>query len=155
VLYLKNNKSLHNHIKPSHILLHSSLLPPKSCEEIYNDPIYKEKVSRASFEELGITCRLGYLDNLKYLPRGEFCEARIGHIEYSAPEKLYSESYTYTADLWSLGCLFYHMLVGFVPFLAAAEDDMGVVNRISKQFEKGFYFLPNSVQMSSPGLKIL
>ena len=79
-----------------------------------------------------LTFKLGHLDHLRYLKDSEFAETRIGHIEYSAPEKLYSEGYNYKADLWSLGCLFYRMVVGFAPFQAAAENDMAVVNRVSK-----------------------
>jgi serine/threonine protein kinase len=40
----------------------------------------------------------------------------FGTLGYVAPEVLKKEPYTFSCDLWSLGCLIYAMLSGFLPF---------------------------------------
>lgn len=40
----------------------------------------------------------------------------FGTLGYVAPEVLKKEPYTFSCDLWSLGCLTYAMLCGSLPF---------------------------------------
>ncbi|KRX05168.1 Protein kinase-like domain [Pseudocohnilembus persalinus] len=55
-----------------------------------------------------------------------------GTPEYLAPEILCSESYGKSSDWYSLGCLFYEMLHGEVPFQSKNKHQM-YQQRISKQ----------------------
>jgi len=104
-----------------------------------------EALEKGSFRDLRLQFKLGHLKHARYLRGNEQTEERIGDIEYCSPERLYSEPYNWKADLWALGILYYRLLIGFVPFSAAAKADMTVVSKISKRFEKGFYFIPRSV----------
>ncbi len=40
----------------------------------------------------------------------------IGTPFYMAPETIREEEYTYNADIWSMGVIFYEMITGMVPF---------------------------------------
>jgi len=45
----------------------------------------------------------------------------VGTAEYVSPEVIRGESACFSSDLWALGCILYHMLVGRPPFKAANE----------------------------------
>ena len=45
----------------------------------------------------------------------------VGTAEYVSPEVIRGESVCFASDLWALGCIVYHMLVGKPPFKAANE----------------------------------
>jgi serine/threonine protein kinase len=51
----------------------------------------------------------------------------FGTVGYVAPEVLRSESYGFKCDLWSIGCIFYALLSGSLPY---DSDDN---NKIIKQ----------------------
>lgn len=38
------------------------------------------------------------------------------HVEYMSPETVNNKSVTSATDLWALGCVFYHLLLGETPF---------------------------------------
>jgi serine/threonine protein kinase len=40
----------------------------------------------------------------------------FGTIGYVAPEILKKEPYSFSCDCWSLGCIIYALLSGFLPF---------------------------------------
>ena len=48
----------------------------------------------------------------------------IGTPEYMAPEVFIHKGYSYHADLWSLGVIFYELLAGKNPFIDGDNDDM-------------------------------
>ena len=100
-----------------------------------------------SFADLGVQFKLAHLHEARYLREDEQTDERTGDVEYCAPERLYSEPYNYKADLWALGCLYYRLMVGFVPFQASAVKPMDVVTKLSEQFQKGFYFIPRSLNL--------
>lgn len=48
----------------------------------------------------------------------------IGTPEYMAPEVFIHKGYSYSADLWSLGIIFYELLAGRNPFIDVDTEDM-------------------------------
>jgi serine/threonine-protein kinase ULK/ATG1 len=48
--------------------------------------------------------------------RTELASSTVGSPLYMAPEVVQGKSYSSSADLWSLGCVFYEMLYGVCPF---------------------------------------
>lgn len=55
------------------------------------------------------------------IPEGETIRGRVGTVGYMAPEVIKNESYTFSPDLWGLGCLIYEMIAGHSPFRARKE----------------------------------
>ncbi|XP_043940242.1 G protein-coupled receptor kinase 5-like isoform X2 [Protopterus annectens] len=55
------------------------------------------------------------------IPEGETIRGRVGTVGYMAPEVIKNESYTFSPDLWGLGCLIYEMTAGHSPFRARKE----------------------------------
>ncbi|CAO3617151.1 unnamed protein product [Cunninghamella echinulata] len=47
-----------------------------------------------------------------------------GTPEYIAPELLIQEGYTYAVDFWSLGVVFYEMLLGITPYYDENDDEL-------------------------------
>ena len=43
---------------------------------------------------------------------------------YMAPELIEEKPYDHTADLWSLGCILYELLVGQPPFDGEDEEEL-------------------------------
>jgi serine/threonine protein kinase len=62
----------------------------------------------------------------KILGPNELTNETFGTIGYCAPEVLKKDYYSYSCDLWSLGCLIYAMFCGYLPF-----DDK-LTNNIAK-----------------------
>jgi len=66
-----------------------------------------------------------------------------------APEVLRGEHYDHKADVWSVGCLFYEMLTGFMPFTGYNHQNL------RENLLKGTYKIPKSVKLSLKGLSFL
>lgn len=88
LFYLHSNRVLHRDLKPQNILL-----------DIKNH---------------AKLCDFGFARNMS---RGTHVLTSIkGTPLYMAPELIDEQPYDYTADLWSLGCIIYEMLMGTPPF---------------------------------------
>jgi CheY-like chemotaxis protein len=75
---------------------------------------------RAFLTDFGLTKRLA-TTNTALTRAGDV----VGTIHYVAPEQIEGRPVDARADLYSLGCLFYHCLVGEVPF--PRESDVAVI----------------------------
>lgn len=70
----------------------------------------------------------------------------IGTPEYMAPEVFIHKGYSYSADLWSLGAIFYELLAGKNPFIEIDTEDM---KEIYDQIMTNSLEFPNFMKDSS------
>jgi serine/threonine protein kinase len=68
----------------------------------------------------------------------------VGSPDYMAPEVLRGESYDFSVDYWSLGCMLYEALAGYPPFAGASvEETWHNLKHWRKVFHKPEYENPN------------
>ena len=77
-------------------------------------------------------------------------ETYAGTPLYMAPEVARGELYDKTADLWSIGCIYFELLTGFLPFMGNNAFEL------VKSLEKGDYFIPSKfIKISDASKTIL
>lgn len=86
-----------------------------------------------------------WVHQCKYLLLTSFCFIRSSQ----APEILESKDYDGKADVWSVGCIFYEMLVGTSPFKGLNEGDL-LMNIKTKELN-----VPKEVVLSKVSIEIL
>ena len=91
---MKDNKVMHRDLKTHNILL------------------TKEKVIKIA--DLGFAT---YLSNIS-----KMTSTKCGSPHTIAPEVLEGKRYTFSADIWSLGCIFYELYTGDSPFISRSEE---------------------------------
>lgn len=52
-----------------------------------------------------------------------YAKSIVGSPDYMAPEVLRGETYDFTVDYWSLGCMLFEALAGYPPFAGATVDE--------------------------------
>ncbi|BDA45583.1 probable 3-phosphoinositide-dependent protein kinase 1 at N-terminal half [Coccomyxa sp. Obi] len=104
--YLRQQQVIHRDLKPENLLInakgHLQLVDFGSAKDLAS----KQPATGSSSGLLHKSARTASM---------------VGTAEYLAPEVLRDEPAGYAADLWALGCLLYHMLVGKPPFKGASE----------------------------------
>jgi len=68
---------------------------------------------------------------------------------YSAPEVLLGNPYTSSSEIWSLGCIIYEIMIGFLPFMGENYVDL------LKNLKKGTYFIPKSANISQEAINLI
>ena len=74
---------------------------------------------------------------------------RLGTPLIMAPEVLDGSPYDHTADVWSLGCIFYELLTGFSPFTGTSQANL------AENITRGTYFFPKTCKFSIQGLSFM
>ena len=82
---------------------------------------------------------LGFARELQY---AELTETICGTPLVMAPEVLNGKRYNHKADVWSLGIVFFEMIVGFTPFTGRDKPDL------RRNVELGDYKVPKSLKLS-------
>jgi len=80
----------------------------------------------------------------RYIETGDLATTICGTPLYMAPEILITRQYDGKVDLWSLGVMFYEMLVGVVPF--AADTIIELIDKINKWNPA----IPSHIKISDP-----
>ena len=52
-----------------------------------------------------------------------YAKSIVGSPDYMAPEVLHGETYDFSVDYWSLGCMLYEALAGYPPFAGDTVDE--------------------------------
>ena len=52
-----------------------------------------------------------------------YAKSIVGSPDYMAPEVLHGETYDFSVDYWSLGCMLYEALAGYPPFAGSTVDE--------------------------------
>jgi len=86
--FLHSHKQLHRDIKPGNILINSQ--------------------GSVKLSDFGISKSLDNTANI--------CDTFVGTATYMSPERAIGQDYSFTADIWSLGIVFYEMASGRFPF---------------------------------------
>ena len=81
--------------------------------------------------------------------KGDMQETYCGTPLYMAPEVARGDPYDNTADVWSIGCIFFQLLVGFLPFTANNAF------QLVKALEDGKYYVPKFIKLSATSKTIL
>jgi len=89
---------------------------------------------------------LGFAKQVDFVARSE-----LGTPYYMAPEILDKKLYDNKVDLYSLGCIFYQMLFGVVPYHKAQSKSELLVMSKGKQYN--LYY--NDIQISDYSKKLL
>tara|TARA_B100000795_G_C22800881_1_gene441861 strand:- start:1608 stop:2981 length:1374 start_codon:yes stop_codon:yes gene_type:complete len=111
--YLLENKIIHRDLKPQNILV--------------------TKLGDIKITDFGFA---------RYFDNDMVIQTVCGSPLYMAPEIMKNKKYDFKSDLWSIGIIFYEMLVGHTPFKAKNIFDL------MTQIEKNEIILPKDINIS-------
>lgn len=118
VLFLHQSKIIHRDLKPGNIFLDNKL--------------------HIKIGDFGLATKFTEKDDRKQT----FC----GTPNYMAPEMMSARGHSYKADVWSIGCMLYTLLVGTPPF------DGAVVENTYTNIRSCYYKIPLSVHEEAASL---
>jgi serine/threonine protein kinase len=117
---LSLKKVIHRDLKPSNIGLHfNGLLSHEAGDAGFlgNFDFYtNESTYKIKFFDLGLSEMAD--DN------GFGSTSTSGTPFYSSPEQLRGGFQTHNSDMWSIGCIFYQLLSGHLPFLGKTREEI-------------------------------
>lgn len=96
-----------------------------------------------------VTCKIADLGFARKLQEDQLAETGCGTPLLMAPEILEGLQYSHGADVWSLGCLFYELLTGKLPFSANNLEEL------RENLRLGEYDMPKTVKLSLEGTGFL
>ena len=117
---IRAKKVVHRDLKLPNVLIHFPRLSP----EMYSDSTFNRKEYVRDVDIVGdhkndgtpFEVKIADLGFARKLEEDQLSITKLGTPLVMAPEVLGSEAYNHNADVWSLGCIFYELLVGFTPF---------------------------------------
>ena len=142
--YLHNKNIMHRDLKPQHIMLHY-----EDENDRINNNIMKAKIKIIDFRFA------------KYFKKGELTQNVLGSPPYMDPIILFKLmkikgykdiGYDEKVDIWSLGIIFYELLVGNIPFEADDLDEFaekinkGDIKIPTTMSEEAYLFLNNMLR---------
>jgi serine/threonine-protein kinase ULK/ATG1 len=121
--FLQEKNFIHRDLKPANVLL----------SEFSNHAVLK-------LADFGFA---------RHLAGASLAQTRCGTPLFMAPEILECREYDAKADIWSVGCIFYEMLVGVSPFKGTNENDL-LHNIKTKELS-----VPNHIVITNVSIEIL
>ena len=137
---------VHRDLKPANILLHfPDLTEVEKSSPDFTLANYIKGISLIAGEDgtpaANVVVKIADCGLSKQLQVGQVTQTCVGSPNYMAPEILERKQHSHSADVWSLGCVFYLLLTGFVPFYGYS------VHNLSRNIRKGTYFFPKTCKL--------
>lgn len=138
--YLHSKNILHRDIKPDNILIN------------YIDP------KKDMFDINNIQIKIIDFGFARYLKDNEIAMSTLGSPLHMDPrilkkmkkiEDFKFYGYKEDADIWSLGCILYEMLIGFPPFYAETYEEL------LDKLNKGNYTIPTQLKISKQAIALV
>lgn len=147
---------MHRDMKLANILVH---FPDRPFDLIGGTPSLAKDARKAQMEELlrnidltrpgQLEVKIADLGFAKEVNVDSMTDTVCGTPLVMAPEVLNGKRYNHKADVWSLGVVFFEMLVGFTPFTGRDKPDL------KRNLESGNYGIPKELKLSLQGLDFL
>lgn len=110
--YCHSRRIIHRDIKPANILAHIE-------EDELGNREGKNTLLNSAF-----TIKLADFGFARKLEENEYLQQFYGTLSYMAPEVIAKNSYSFKADVWSIGATLFELLTGSLPFSAFTMKDL-------------------------------
>ena len=140
---IKEKKVMHRDLKLPNVMLHFSEL--NNIANITGSKvILREYIKNFDFyyQHESLTCKIADLGFARKLMDNELAMTGCGTPLLMAPEVLGGQHYNHKADVWSIGCIYYELLMGFMPFTGVN------IQNLKENLRKGDFKIPKTVQLS-------
>ena len=146
---IKEKDVMHRDLKLPNVMLHFEEMTHLSA--IDNPQVLKEYISHFDFKNLHQTlkCKIADLGFARKLGEDELAKTGCGTPLLMAPEVMGGQHYNHKADVWSIGCLFYELITGFMPFTGISHANL------RDNLKKGLFKIPKTVQLSLQGVSFM
>lgn len=136
---IKEKDVMHRDLKLPNVMLNFAELPESIC--IQDASILKEYITNFDFrtKHETMTCKIADLGFARKLDENQLAQTGCGTPLLMAPEVIGGQLYNHKADVWSIGCLFYELLTGFMPFTGISHQNL------RDNLKKGVFKIPKSV----------
>lgn len=142
--FLNENNFIHRDLKPANVLLSEAA---DTAVLKIADFGFARHLTGANLAQTRCGTPLYMVSDLFFSEFITFCVSMFCCLQ--APEILEARDYDAKADIWSVGCIFYEMLVGTCPFKGTNEIDL--LNNIRTKALK----VPEDVKISRISIEIL
>jgi serine/threonine-protein kinase ULK/ATG1 len=146
---IKEKNVMHRDLKLPNVMINFAELAPNICTK--GEFVLKDYIAHFDFktQHQTLTCKIADLGFARKLDEDQLAKTGCGTPLLMAPEVLSGQLYNHKADVWSLGCLFYELLTGFMPFTGISHQNL------RDNLKKGVFKIPKSVKISLQGVSFL
>lgn len=166
VNYLHSNNIIHRDLKPDNIILHYNGLVENNIDNIDNDIGFdynyknQKDLNQDSSQKPDLKNNIN-IDNLhikiidfgfaRFTYDNELLTSTLGSALHMDPrilkkmkkiENFNYNGYNKDADIWSLGCILYEMVIGYTPFNSLSYEDL------FKKLDLGKFYIPVNLNLS-------
>jgi len=147
---IQRENIMHRDLKLPNILLHfPELTRDQICSEQFSIQSFTSEVEITGEHAVKVVVKIADLGFARRLAPDDLAKTTCGTPLNMAPEVLEGHEYDLTADVWSLGCVFYEMLTGFSPFTGTNQRNL------KHNLAKGSYQFPKTLRLSLLGLDFI
>ena len=103
--------------------------------------VLREYIKNFDFcdQQENLTCKIADLGFARKLMDDELAITGCGTPLLMPPEVLGGKLYNHKADVWSIGCIYYELLMGFTPFTGFN------IENLKDNLKKGDFKIPKTV----------
>ena len=154
LLAIRDKQVMHRDLKLPNILMNfPQLTMGEYTKDGFSTKQYVSKLNivggKSGQNSAPFEVKIADLGFARRLEHDSLAATRLGTPLVMAPEVLEGNKYDHSADVWSLGCIFYEMLTGFSPFTGTNQTNL------LENIAKGDYKFPKTLKFSLQGLSFL